>query len=69
MGHRCDGFHLFGEKLSLSPIGEPSTAVILVSYTISEEASLSMDITMLDRAFEKDTERNRTRFYILIREL
>ena len=45
-------FHLFGEKLYLSPIIDLHSRD-LVSYTISERPVLSMVTTMLDRAFEK----------------
>ena len=45
-------FHLFGEKLYLSPILDLHSRD-LVSYTISERPVLSMVTTMLDRAFEK----------------
>ena len=45
-------FHLFGEKLYLSPILDLHSRD-LVSYTISERPVLSMVATMLDRAFKK----------------
>lgn len=45
-------FHLFGEKLYLSPILDLHSRD-LVSYTISERPILSMVTTMLNRAFEK----------------
>ena len=45
-------FHLFGEKLYLSPILDLHSRDI-VSYTISERPVLSMVTTMLEKAFAK----------------
>ena len=45
-------FHLFGQKLYLSPILDLCSRD-LVSYTISERPVLSMVTSMLDKAFEK----------------
>ena len=45
-------FHLFGEKLYLSPILDLHSSD-LVSYTISEHPVLNMVTTMLDNAFAK----------------
>ena len=45
-------FHLFGEKLYLSPILDLHSRDI-VSYTISERPILSMVTTMLEKAFAK----------------
>ncbi len=45
-------FHLFGQKLYLSPILDLCSSD-LVSYTISDRPVLSMVTTMLDQAFEK----------------
>ena len=45
-------FHLFGEKLYLSPIIDLCSSD-LVSYTISERPVLSMVTTMLEKAFVK----------------
>lgn len=45
-------FHLFGEKLYLSPILDLHSSD-LVSYTISEHPVLNMVTTMLDKAFAK----------------
>lgn len=45
-------FHLFGQKLYLSPILDLCSQDI-VSYTISERPTLSPVITMLDKAFER----------------
>ena len=45
-------FHLFGEKLYLSPILDLHSRYI-VSYTISERPVLSMVTTMLEKAFAK----------------
>lgn len=45
-------FHLFGEKLYLSPILDLCSSN-LVSYTISDRPVLSMVTSMLEKAFEK----------------
>ena len=45
-------FHLFGEKLYLSPILDLHSSD-LVSYTISERPVLSMVVSMLNKAFDK----------------
>jgi Transposase and inactivated derivatives len=45
-------FHLFGQKLYLSPILDLYSRDI-VSYTISQKPNLSMVTTMLTRAFEQ----------------
>lgn len=45
-------FHLFGQKLYLSPILDLHSSD-LVSYTISDRPVLSMVTTMLDKAFEQ----------------
>ena len=45
-------FHLFGQKLYLSPILDLCSRDI-VSYTISDRPNLSLVTTMLDKAFEQ----------------
>lgn len=45
-------YHLFGEKLYLSPILDLHSRDV-VSYTISERPVLSMVTTMLEKAFAK----------------
>ena len=44
-------FHLFGQKLYLSPILDLHNGY-LVSYTLSQRPGLSMVTTMLEKAFE-----------------
>lgn len=55
-------FHLNGEKLYLSPILDGCGGDI-VSYTISQHPDMELVMTMLDRAFAKETALNNCIFH------
>ena len=55
-------FHLNGEKLYLSPILD-CCGCDIVSYTISQHPDMELVMTMLDRAFDKETALNNCIFH------